>query len=147
MTSNVPNSSASVRDDAEALVRRYYDAFNRGDVGGMLACLSDDVAHDVNQGGRRAGKAAFREFCAHMSRCYREQLTDMVVMAASDGRRVAAEFVVRGTYLASDDGLPPADGQTYTLPAGAFLDIDAGQITRVTTYYNLQEWLRQVTGS
>ncbi len=40
----------------EALIRRYYDAFNRGDVDGMLACLADDVVHDVNQGERRVGK-------------------------------------------------------------------------------------------
>ena len=69
----------------EALIRAYYDAFNRGDAEGVLACLADDVVHDVNQGVRRKGKAAFRAFCQHMSRCYREQLTEIVVMAAGDG--------------------------------------------------------------
>ena len=39
-----------------ALIQRYYDAFNRGDADGMLACLSATVAHDVNQGMRRTGK-------------------------------------------------------------------------------------------
>ncbi len=34
---------------AEALVRAYYDAFNRGDHAGMLALLTDDVVHDPNQ--------------------------------------------------------------------------------------------------
>ncbi|MBW0005142.1 MAG: isopropylmalate/homocitrate/citramalate synthase, partial [Hyphomicrobiales bacterium] len=32
---------------AEALIRRYYDAFNVGDTQTMLACLADDVRHDV----------------------------------------------------------------------------------------------------
>ena len=132
--------------EAVELVRRYYDAFNRGDVEAMLACLTDDVAHDVNQGGRETGKAAFRAFMARMDRCYRERLADIVVMAAEDGRRAAAEFVVHGTYLATDEGLPEARGQTYVLPGGAFFDIRGGRIARVTNYYNLQDWLRQVGG-
>jgi len=131
---------------SEALVRRYYAAFNAGDADGMLACLTEDVAHDVNQGGRRTGKARFAEFCAHMARCYREKLSDIVVMPSADGRRVAAEFTVSGTYLADDEGLPPATGQTYRLPAGTFFEISGGLISRVTTYYNLQDWIAQVTG-
>ena len=55
-----------------------------------------------------------------MNRCYRERLTDLVIMTSADGRRAAAEFVVHGEYLADDDGLPPARGQAYVLPAGAF---------------------------
>jgi hypothetical protein len=31
------------------------------------------------------------------------------------------------------------------LPAGAFLEVSAGLITRVTTYYNLADWLYQVS--
>lgn len=133
-------------EDAVALVRRYYEAFNAGDADGMLACLTDDVAHDVNQGGRRVGKALFSEFCAHMARCYREQLSDIVIMPAADGSRVAAEFTVSGTYLSDDEGLPPATGQTYRLPAGTFFEIEGGLISRVTTYYNLQDWIAQVSG-
>ena len=41
-------------------------------------------------------------------------------------------------------GLPPARGQRYVLPGGAFFEIEKGCITRVTNYYNLQDWVRQV---
>jgi steroid delta-isomerase-like uncharacterized protein len=129
-----------------ALVRHYYDAFNRGDTAAMLALLADDVQHDVNQGGQRIGKAKFKEFCDHMSRCYGERLENVVIMASEDGRRAAAEFVVHGRYKATDEGLPPATGQTYVLPAGAFLAVENCKITRVTTYYNLKDWMKQVTG-
>ena len=129
---------------ARALIERYYAAFNTGDWEAMLACLAEDVAHDINQGERQTGKAAFRAFLAHMERCYREQLTDIVVMASPDGTRAAAEFTVQGEYLATDEGLPPARGQRYTLPAGAFFEIGEGLIRRVTVYYNLPEWTRQV---
>lgn len=131
---------------SEALIRRYYAAFNAGDAAGMLDCLADDVAHDVNQGGRRVGKEAFAAFSAHMARCYAEELRDIVVMVSADGSRAAAEFTVHGRYQASDEGLPEATGQTYVLPAGTFFAIRDGRIARVTTYYNLQDWIAQVVG-
>jgi steroid delta-isomerase-like uncharacterized protein len=130
----------------QALIERYYQAFNAGDSEGMLACLADDVVHDVNQGSSRLGKAQFRAFNAHMSRCYREQLTDLVVMVASDGSRAAADFIVHGAYLEMDTGLPAASGQTYVLPAGTFFRVAGNRITRVTTYYNMTDWMRQVVG-
>jgi len=131
--------------ETEALVRRYYNAFNRGDTEGMLACVAETVVHDVNQGVRRPGKAAFRAFCGHMTRCYREQLQDIAVMTSPDGRRASAEFNVEGAYLETDEGLPEASGQRYALPAGTFFAVEGGLIQRITTYYNLTDWLMQVT--
>lgn len=126
-------------------IQSYFDAFNAGDVDGMMACLAEDVAHHVNEGQVRVGKPAFAEFCAHMDRCYKENLTDMVIFEAEDGTRAAAEFVVNGTYLQTDEGLPEARGQTYRLPAGSFFSLNNGKITRVVTYYNLADWVRQVS--
>ena len=127
------------------IVKTYFEAFNAGDVAGMLDCLDDEVAHHVNEGKIRVGKALFAEFCAHMSRCYKEELTDMVVFEGAEGTRAAAEYVVNGTYLATDAGLPEARGQDYRLPAGSFFDIKDGKIARVTTYYNLADWVAQVS--
>ena len=125
------------------IIQDYFDAFNAGDIEGMLACLTEDVAHHVNEGKVREGKDLFAEFCAHMSRCYRETLTDMVIF--SNGDRAAAEYVVNGTYLETDPGLPEASGQSYKLPAGSFFDLRDGKIARVTTYYNLADWAQQVS--
>lgn len=131
-------------NETRDLIERYYAAFNKGDAAGMLDCLTEDVAHDINQGGRQSGKEAFAAFLAHMDRCYRERLTDMVIMVDETGKRAAAEFVVHGEYLATDEGLPKAQGQTYVLPAGTFFDIADGRIARVSVYYNLADWTRQV---
>jgi steroid delta-isomerase-like uncharacterized protein len=128
------------------LLAAYYAAFNAGDAETMLALLTEDVEHHVNQGGIRRGKAAFAEFSAHMAKCYREHLTDLVLMVSEDGTRGAAEFTVNGTYLSTDEGLPAAKGQTYFLPAGAFFTFRDGRIARVTTYYNLPDWIAQVGG-
>ena len=127
------------------LITRYYAAFNAGDMQAFEGLLAEDVVHDINQGGRETGKAAFRTFMQRMNAAYKEHLTDLVVFANADGTRAAAEFVVNGEYLKSDAGLPPARGQKYVLPAGAFFDVRDGQVSRVTNYYNLQDWIAQVS--
>ena len=128
-----------------ATLTRYFDAFNRGDTDAMLDCLSDDVAHYVNEGDVRLGRDRFRDFCGHMRRCYDEKLTELVLFEAEGGARAAAEYMVNGTYLETDSGLPEAQGQTYRLPAGSFFSLQDGRITRVVTYYNLADWIRQVS--
>jgi steroid delta-isomerase-like uncharacterized protein len=128
-----------------ATIDAYYDAFNRGDLPAMLATLHDDFAHHVNEGAVRLGKEAFADFCRHMSETYREHLTDIVSFSNPEGTRGAAEFIVNGTYLKTDPGLPEARGQSYVLPAGGFFTLKDGLITRVTTYYNRQDWIRQVS--
>ena len=133
------------RADTISLVTRYYNAFNAGDAAGMMACVTDDIEHRVNEGDHRLGKEKFAEFCAHMGVSYREQLKDMVIFANDDGSRAAAEFVVHGEYLQTDPGLPEAKGQKYILPAGAFFDLREGKIARVTTFYNLKDWVAQVS--
>jgi steroid delta-isomerase-like uncharacterized protein len=132
------------RETATDLIRRYFHAFNAGDRATFFSMLTEDVVHEINQGGAETGVAAFRTFMDRMDRCYREQIEDLVVMADESGSRAAAEFSVRGEYLATDEGLPPARGQTYRLPAGAFFTLRDGRVARVTMYYNLQEWLHQV---
>ena len=133
------------QDRTIELVLGYYDAFNRGDRETMLALLADDVVHDLNEGKRESGKAAFAAFMRRMDASYREQLHDIIVFATQDGDRAAAEYVVHGEYLRDDEGLPPARGQTYVLPGGAFFDIRDERIARVTNYYNLQDWIDQVS--
>src|SRR5690606_40557358 len=63
--------------DTAALIHAYYAAFNRGDREGMLALLTDDVAHDLNQGARETGREAFRAFMARMDRCYAQAPRDI----------------------------------------------------------------------
>lgn len=132
------------RTTALTTVTRYFEAFNAGDTAAMEALLDNSFEHHVNEGKVRRGVEAFREFNAHMSRCYSENLTDIVIMANDHGTRAAAEFTVNGVYLETDSNLPRARGQRYTLPAGTFFTLDGDRILRVTTYYNLADWLAQI---
>lgn len=128
----------------EQLIQKYYDAFNQGDMQTFLDLLDDNVIHDINQGGRQTGKETFKKFMDHMNHCYKENIRNLVIMTNSTGAHAATEFIVDGTYLATDKGLPEAKNQKYSLPAGGFFEIKNNKITRITTYYNLQDWLKQV---
>jgi len=132
-------------EKTRAVVAAYYAAFNAGDIEAMTALVSDDVIHDVNQSERREGKDRFHAFCARMAHHYREQLQDIVIMVSEDGMRAAAEFNVIGTYAETETGLPVASGQKYVLPAGAFFALHGDKITRISTYYNLTDWIMQVS--
>lgn len=129
---------------SEALLHDYYAAFNRGDSAAMLALLTEDVVHEPSQGAVRKGKAAFAEFLDHMNRCYKESVIGPVFLTSADGTRAAAEFMLEGEYLVTDGDLPAASGQRYRLRVGAFFEVRAGKIARVSNHYNLADWLAQV---
>lgn len=128
----------------KSLIENYYAAFNSGNREALLSMLTDDVVHEINEGGTETGKEAFREFLKRMDRSYKETVENLVVFTSEKADRAAAEFYIRGEYLATDDGLPEASGQAYYLRVGAFFDIRDGKIARVTNYYNLQSWLEMV---
>ena len=129
-----------------SLLQTYYTHFNAQQVSAFLGLLTEDVVHDINQGARETGRPAFAAFIERMNRCYRETIVDLVILIDDTGSRAAAEFTVIGEYLATDDGLPEARGQHYRLPAGAFFEIRDDRVARVSNTYNLQDWLRQVSG-
>ncbi len=134
----------SPREQSVELLTRYYQLFNSGNREAFLELLGDEVRHDINQGHCEIGRQKFCEFLQKMDRSYKERVEELEVFANEDGTRGSAEFYIHGTYLVTDEGLPPANGQTYRLRVGAFFEIRHSRITRVTNYYNLQEWLRLV---
>lgn len=130
---------------SDQIIKDYYAAFNKQDWSGMLALLSDDVRHGVNQGGIEQGKDKFKAFLKVMDTHYHENLSDLVVMTSDTSGRAAAEFIINGKYLKSQDGLPEAKGQPYKLPVGAFFEIKDGLITRISNYYDLNLWIKLVS--
>lgn len=126
----------------EQLMRDYVDSFNRHDAEGMLATLHEEVVHEINESGTEVGKNKFRAFKAHMDECYREQLNDVVFLV--NGDRGAIEFICEGEYLKTDAGLPEAKGQKYAIRAAAFFEVRDGKLGRVTSFYNLREWIAAV---
>jgi steroid delta-isomerase-like uncharacterized protein len=128
----------------KALIEKYYEYFNAGKSEAFLALLDDEVVHDINQGAQEVGKPAFKKFIGMMSEHYKEKASNIVIMVSEDGKRAAAEFVIDGVYLKTAEGLPPAKNQKYHLDIGTFFSVNNGKVTRVTNYYNVESWLKQI---
>ena len=87
---------------------------------------------------------------------YRSDLQNPPLLVVCDMERIVIHTNFTNTVhsittlalsdLLTADGLPEAKGQTYVLPAGTFFAIRDGKIARVTTYYNLADWIAQVGG-
>ena len=123
--------------DTRKLIERGLAAFNAGDHDGLIACLSEDVAVDLIGEEREIGRDKARWRLAALARHFRAEIADIAIMTAPGGLRAAAEFTVRGTYLAALEGFAPASGQAFRLPAGLFFDVDdEGLISRVTVSYD-----------
>jgi steroid delta-isomerase-like uncharacterized protein len=126
------------------LVTSYYDNFNKKDWDALSDLLDENVIHDRNQENRVIGKEAFKKFLLTMGECYDEQISNLTILQNTTGDRLASEFTVSGAYIKTDINLPPATGQKYTLAAGAFFEMKHNKITRITGYYNLNEWLNLI---
>lgn len=124
--------------DSTAIVDRFLDALSAHDDEAALACLDDDVARDVEGGGREIGREKFRWYLGLRARWFDERIADRVVMA--EGVHAAAEVTLKGTYLSPPDGWPPASGQSYSLPAVFVFEIDDGLISRFTLYRDVARW-------
>ena len=127
------------------IVKQYYAHFNSQNWQGMLNLVSDDIQHFPNEGELRSGKALFTKFLESMDTAYEEQLSEMTFYTSDDETKIAAQFTVSGIYKIAEEGFPEAHGQKYVLPAAAFLVVEDQQITSVTTYYNLQQWIKLVS--
>jgi steroid delta-isomerase-like uncharacterized protein len=130
--------------ETRALIERFIAALNSGSIGEVVALAAGEVVVDPNQQRRVIGREAFESYLIHRARCYDERLADVVVMVAEDGHRGAAEYTLRGTYRATDDGLPPAQDQSYSVNAGSFFEVDEGRVSRFTIYFNREELIAQL---
>ncbi|MFN8846477.1 MAG: nuclear transport factor 2 family protein [Bdellovibrionales bacterium] len=128
-----------------ALIQKYYQAFNQQNIELMLQCLHPQIEHDINEGATETGLDQFRLFLYRMNTHYREHLTDLKIMVDESGKFASAHFLVNGTYLSTDGGLPPARGQNYKIPALGYFEVLDGKIKRVSTFYNLKKWIEAVS--
>lgn len=133
---------ASTRQLVTALARALSDA----DHSAVLALMSEDVVHDPALGGREIGREAFRWHLAGQARHFREKIADLAVMVAEGGGRAAAEYTLRGTYLATLDGFAEARGQSYAVAGGMFVEIDDGRFSRLTAYLDRRGLEQRLAG-
>ena len=78
------------------MIERYFDAFNRHDIDGVMACFADDVVIIDTQGARLEGHDAVRRHYSEGFAAVPDGRCALEMMAAHDGRGVA-ESVFTGT--------------------------------------------------
>lgn len=133
------------RDKAVATMKRLFAALNAGERDTVLSCLAEEVVFDTFEGLREIGRERVRWVLAERGNAFRETFRDLVLMTEESGRRAAAEFTLRGFYQAQAPGLPAASGQAFSVPGGAFFDMeDNGRVLRASFVLNAAELARQL---
>lgn len=125
------------RADTESLLRRCFDAFNASDHAAILASVSEEVALDIGYGPRETGRDKLRRLLAERAGHFEDRAGDLAIMTDESGVRAAAEFTLRGRYVATAPGFAPASGQSYSVPASILVEVDDGLITRASLHVDM----------
>jgi ketosteroid isomerase-like protein len=76
----------------EQLIKRYFDAFNRHDLEGVVACFHDQAVLDGPSGNRRVGLAEVRRSYETEFALYPDAHCDLRVCTGNSGRGVAESY-------------------------------------------------------
>jgi steroid delta-isomerase-like uncharacterized protein len=115
----------SIEEEAKAIVRRYVDAFNRGDLPALKELLAEDAEI---QGVMGIGLfERIEPVWRQLIEGYGMQLTIQGLIAEQNV--VAARYIERGTFRAPAFGHQPT-GKSYELVAMEWFEIEGGKIKR-----------------
>lgn len=125
---------------AENRVDAFLDALDKRDGTALAPMLADDAAHDDGHGGRVVGRESIRDALMERASALDERHGDRLFMVSDDGRRVAVEVTLRGSYQRTLAGLPEAGGQRYSVQACLVFALDGGRLERITRYIDFAAW-------
>lgn len=126
------------------LIKNFLAAVGDRDLDLMVACFDEDGAFDASGAERVIGQREIRFALAARLRQFTESVGDIITLEDDSGTRGAAEFTLRGEYVADAEGLPAASKQAYSLSAGLFCEVEEGRFLRLSLRYNPQDLLRQL---
>lgn len=129
-------ASSPAQDRADA----FLDALDARDGAALAAMLADETAYDDGHGARIVGRESIRDALMERASATGERHGDRLFMFSGDGRRVAVEATLRGTYQRTLPGLPEASGQRYSVQACLVFALDGDKVERVTRYVDLPAW-------
>lgn len=116
------------------VVRRLYDAWNRGDVDAGRELIAPDVVNHAPASGSMPdhppGEAFAREAWLAVwpqTRAFFPDMHTVIEDYAQNGDLVAVRCVVHGTHTVDYHGIPPT-GKPYAMPMMAFSRVRDGQI-------------------
>jgi ketosteroid isomerase-like protein len=113
----------------EDLIERYFDAFNRHDIDGVMACFHDDVAIVGSDGVRVQGLDVVRDHYERDFAVVPDGRCDLQTMAAHDGRGVA-ESLFHGTLR---------EGKAIKAIGAEIIEFADGKIKEIRDYHRMIE--------
>jgi taurine dehydrogenase small subunit len=111
----------------EQLIHRYFEAFNRHDVEGVMACFHDDPVATDAEGHRLTGREEVRRAYETSFARYPDGHCDLRTCIGNDGRAMAESFF-RGTQ--------PREGQVVEAIGAEVLEIRDGKIKEIRDYHH-----------
>ena len=126
------------------IIEMYYDAFNKKDLNTILSICTEDVINDLNQGDSQYGKDKLKLFFETIWSHFDEVVSNIEFMVNVDESKIASEYLVKGRYYKTKEGLFAANNQPYDIVCVAIFTIKNNKIARITRYYNVKKWLEIV---
>lgn len=116
--------------DAEATVRRFYEAMNTGDGSLLDEVLAPGWESTPPRPGQGPGPEGFKPVLAWLRAVFPDlTITQEDIVVSGDGDRVAVRSVTRGTHSGEMFGVP-ATGRQVEFPAFDFHHLQGGRIVR-----------------
>lgn len=131
-------------ETTDRLIRAFLAAYDDRNLDVIVEGFDEDGELDISGSARVIGRREIRFAMAERFKLFEESVGDIVILNDGNGMRGAAEFTLRGKYRSDADGLPAAKGQSYSLGAGLFCEVEDGRFTRISLRYNPMELHRQV---
>jgi len=131
-------------ESTDRLIRAFLAAYDDRNLDVIVEGFDADGVLDISGSPRVIGRREVRFAMAERFKLFEESVGDIVILNDGNGMHGAAEFTLRGKYRSDADGLPPANGQSYSLSAGLFCEVEDSRFTRISLRYNTLELHRQV---
>lgn len=128
------------------LIKTYFESYNARQANTYFGTISSNVVNETNQGNAIVGLETFKVFMHAFMTSFDSRMSQIVLLVSDDGRYASASWVNTGTYVKSDPAITaiPAKNQKYTVHGANFFEVSDGKIARITTYYNAEEFAKQL---
>ncbi len=110
----------------EELIHRYFDAFNRHDIEGVMACFHDNPALVAADGRRTEGRAEVRRSYETEFALMPDCRCDLRLCTGNSGRAVAESFF---------HGTRPRTGKVIEAVGAEVVEIEGGRIKEIRDYH------------
>jgi len=123
-----------------SVVRAFADAFNRGDVDGLLDCFTEDATYTDNFYGPHRGKVSLREMFERMFKEGRDYRWEMDTVVETP-QRVAAEWTFG--YVVTD-AVPRSAGKRVCFRGMSLFELASGRILAYREQFDVGTALLQL---